>query len=713
MTAKYSRSLVFFVFLVVCVSSVSVQAQEPVGGPYEPDSATVLLMHFDNNFDNASDAYNMASPEVHGNVNFLEMRGAGELGSQVRFDNDSPNDKSHLQVPDTAALDLTGNWTIEYWLNVFKFGILYRPSDWRYYQTILMKPGNGMPSNDRGYAKANYYTRVPFEQRRFRAGYYSGRRGTWIEDRSPYNILEIGHWFHVVFIRDTSKNAIIQMIHQNAEEEGRLPYEQGDSLKLVYFNAHHYEEDAKPRTSDQPLFIGSTPERDTLFGNLDGFMDELRISNVVRNFAMPPVITNVTKLDNQPAGKEVRIDASIETYGGTELVRRKLHYKIDDGNWQSKDLLEESGDTFSARIPGQPIGTDVKYRVMAETKQGLKAFKPAREPGDDNTYYEFTTWRDSTQVLNLDFEQAQDGEPPADQSMYKNVFSVNGQPTYPQVEGRGQVLRLSAENKTSISTEAGVLSLPSFAIDLKFQATDSLPANGQTLLIKEGGRLNPPPNYEIRFSHGGRVTVSTTIPGLTTINVLPPYKTITDTPIVPGQWYRLWFSYQPDTMRARLFSLEDSTHIAGFTDPLRYNSFSQSSRGSFRIGTKPRVYDQQWFNGMVDDVRIYNYIPRYFKKTFTGTPEKPELPDRVKLNQNYPNPFNNTTQINFLIPDAMQVNLSIYDVLGRRIATLVDGRKKEGRHQVTFNAEGLASGIYFMRLITETEIKTRKMLYVK
>ncbi|MDW8438824.1 MAG: T9SS type A sorting domain-containing protein, partial [Chloroherpetonaceae bacterium] len=84
-----------------------------------------------------------------------------------------------------------------------------------------------------------------------------------------------------------------------------------------------------------------------------------------------------------------------------------------------------------------------------------------------------------------------------------------------------------------------------------------------------------------------------------------------------------------------------------------------------------------------------------------------------ELAQNYPNPFNPMTTIRYQIPEAGFVSLKVYDVLGKEVATLVNGVKEAGSHWVTFNAKGLASGVYFYRLQAGAFAETRKMMLVR
>jgi len=90
-----------------------------------------------------------------------------------------------------------------------------------------------------------------------------------------------------------------------------------------------------------------------------------------------------------------------------------------------------------------------------------------------------------------------------------------------------------------------------------------------------------------------------------------------------------------------------------------------------------------------------------------------ELPTGYTLAQNYPNPFNPSTQISFAIPNSELVTLNIYDVLGKEVATLVDGAQSAGSYTVSFDASKLSSGIYFYTLKAGNFIETKKMILMK
>ncbi|MEQ8524584.1 T9SS type A sorting domain-containing protein [Gracilimonas sp.] len=95
-----------------------------------------------------------------------------------------------------------------------------------------------------------------------------------------------------------------------------------------------------------------------------------------------------------------------------------------------------------------------------------------------------------------------------------------------------------------------------------------------------------------------------------------------------------------------------------------------------------------------------------------GSPS--EVPNSVTLNQNYPNPFNPTTQISFTLPQAQQVTLKVYDMLGREVATLANREMfSSGMSTLNFNASNLSSGLYIYRLTSGNVAVTRKMTLIK
>ncbi|MCK4815513.1 T9SS type A sorting domain-containing protein, partial [bacterium] len=93
--------------------------------------------------------------------------------------------------------------------------------------------------------------------------------------------------------------------------------------------------------------------------------------------------------------------------------------------------------------------------------------------------------------------------------------------------------------------------------------------------------------------------------------------------------------------------------------------------------------------------------------------ENSNLPTEFILNQNYPNPFNPKTIINYELPTTLNVDLSVYNLLGQKVATLVSGKQSAGHHQVEWNAGDLPSGVYYYILKAGGFHDVKKMVLLR
>ncbi|MBL6825953.1 MAG: T9SS type A sorting domain-containing protein [Balneolaceae bacterium] len=94
-------------------------------------------------------------------------------------------------------------------------------------------------------------------------------------------------------------------------------------------------------------------------------------------------------------------------------------------------------------------------------------------------------------------------------------------------------------------------------------------------------------------------------------------------------------------------------------------------------------------------------------------PNEAEQRNSFLLFQNYPNPFNPSTQIQYVLPQASQVTLEIFNSVGQKVVELVNGQQAAGSHTVHFDAKDLSSGLYLYKLTTPTYTQTNKMLLIK
>jgi hypothetical protein len=102
-----------------------------------------------------------------------------------------------------------------------------------------------------------------------------------------------------------------------------------------------------------------------------------------------------------------------------------------------------------------------------------------------------------------------------------------------------------------------------------------------------------------------------------------------------------------------------------------------------------------------------------FTGSITAASEESQLPHAFELEQNYPNPFNPSTTIRYTLPAAGQATLTVSNLLGETVATLVDAEQPAGTYEMRFDAADLPSGLYFYTLRAAAFSETRRMMLLK
>jgi hypothetical protein len=122
-----------------------------------------------------------------------------------------------------------------------------------------------------------------------------------------------------------------------------------------------------------------------------------------------------------------------------------------------------------------------------------------------------------------------------------------------------------------------------------------------------------------------------------------------------------------------------------------------------------------WYYLTSSDTTVAIYLIRaYVSLVSSDVKQKVELtPASFSLYQNYPNPFNPSTIINFSVPKAGRVRISVYNQLGQQVALIADGDYSSGNHSINFSGASLASGIYYYRIVSGSLTQTKKMVLLK
>ncbi len=132
-------------------------------------------------------------------------------------------------------------------------------------------------------------------------------------------------------------------------------------------------------------------------------------------------------------------------------------------------------------------------------------------------------------------------------------------------------------------------------------------------------------------------------------------------------------------------------------------NFFHTTRQKVQVGKPART----------PDLVFLESLSTRFSLMITTEEIEANIPRSIFLDQNYPNPFNPNTTIPFGLNEASNVQLEVYDILGRKVQTLVNENLNPGKYDINFDASSLSSGVYFYRLITESEVLIKKFTLIK
>ncbi len=199
-------------------------------------------------------------------------------------------------------------------------------------------------------------------------------------------------------------------------------------------------------------------------------------------------------------------------------------------------------------------------------------------------------------------------------------------------------------------------------------------------------------------------------------NLAPVFPEFTTIPLRVYR-YRIYFSsLSISSVNANLeFELSAFPEIK---DPSKVRVYSRTNEGKGLFTPLTTVYDSVNGKLIVNNAGFGEYIFADNEGIVTGIEENKILPKYFSLSQNYPNPFNPSTVISYSVgrgrPSSFSnVSIIVYDVLGRKVATLVNKVQPAGNYKVTFNARGLSSGIYFYRMKAGNFVETKKLILLK
>jgi len=173
----------------------------------------------------------------------------------------------------------------------------------------------------------------------------------------------------------------------------------------------------------------------------------------------------------------------------------------------------------------------------------------------------------------------------------------------------------------------------------------------------------------------------------------------------------IWFSHR--SINGNWSPPENLTQTPGYAELLLHAAPTLMTGSASQVIILGHCYEAGTTLYPPDETSPTNFYVGTHTFPIVSVPEDGELPQAFRLEPNYPNPFNPATSISYELPDASNVSLKVFDVLGREVATLENEMKAPGRHTVSWDASDRASGVYFYKLVAGWHKSTKKMLLMK
>ncbi len=401
--------------------------------PFTVDEHTVLLMHFDGGLDNRSPLSDDGMAQ--GRIRFSD--GLPGLGQAVWIDNAHAGDSSMIIIPHSDDLNLKTSFTIEGWSKNLSFdqaghGATVSRTPW------IIRKGTTGGGHDFAYA----LTVNPFTRSFDATSVYTDwgphvriRNEQWNRLITPHHTINPDVWYHFTFIKDYDNHAKVLLVHDT----------NGDLYQWTGVLAPSDTTDY----NDEHLFFGlcnTTRQREGIV-YWNGFLDEVRISNTVRHYNVPPIIGHVT-IDGgmqQPAPfQSVKLKAKVGTIGKNILKGLPvLYYHDGDEKWMKKKMQPDSEPgVFVSELPGKPKGTVLTYYIEASNDGGITG----RYPQMRDEFGAIGFWNGREKTLDITFEEGPGGQP-ADYSHYAHTVGFSGNVSY----STDVPAALKGESKWSIS----------------------------------------------------------------------------------------------------------------------------------------------------------------------------------------------------------------------------------------------------------------------
>ena len=392
---------------------------------------------------------------------------------------------------------------------------------------------------------------------------------------------------------------------------------------------------------------------------------------------------NIKGLEIKNAG-----DNGVYIQGGFNTIENcSIHDNKDSG-------LQISGGGHDNRV----INCDSYYNADPPDYGDADGFSPKMDVGDNNYFYGCRSWNNCDDGWDGYLRGANNVTTTLENCWtWKNGYLKDGTDPGPQANGNG--FKMGGSDNKDLMHNFVLKNCLSF--DNKVKGFDQNSNKGSMTLYNCTGFRNGTYNYSITttVSAGKSVTIKNSI-SLASTGVA-----------LMGSVIQQNNSWSPGFSVSNIdFQSIDPSSAYGPRKPdgsLPDIEFMHLQPGSNLVDTGVNVGIP--FTGIAPDLGAFEYgmtMP-------TNVESSNQIPDEFLLEQNYPNPFNPVTTISYQIPADGHVELKVFDLLGREVASLVNSDQAKGKYRIKFDGSNFSSGIYFYQLRTSNFVGTKKLLILK
>jgi len=410
-----------------------------------------------------------------------------------------------------------------------------------------------------------------------------------------------------------------------------------------------------------------------------------------------------------------------------EGEKAEINYTISPSNASNKKVSWSSSDTSIAKVDSTGIVSGIKEGnadIIGTTADG-----DFKDTSVVMVYYSTLP----KPLIRLDFND-NGGSNVANNGSVTATFSKTDPPSWSaNVPKNGGISSLDfgttagnyyVESGSIINQLAGLKAFTVIGWVNNRNSTVGSGGNRIVSWIKNGGN-----GVDIVYVSDGSLKVGINQWPDNTIAVSSAGEIPTDPNAAASNWKFFTVTYEASSGNLKIY-FGNNTTPASLDTSITYNQgavgtdIGKLAIGHFNSESNRTGRTDRMFRGLIDQIAIYDSVLTsdevqiaQFQEPLTGIKDEEAsaltIPKEYTLKQNYPNPFNPSTRIEFSLPVESHVSLEVFDILGRRVATLIDGNKIAGNYSVEFNASNLSTGVYIYRLNASGKTITKKMLLLK